>query len=566
MKATLRLLACICLTLANSFAATAQIKITPEMAKHFGEIKHGPRDILPAPKQSKSLKTAKITTGGEPLLSKAYFKFNGVSFEAVDSSRYNYSAGRTCHNTEREDSIFYDRKDFYLFDKSSAKYIRVSSTNSTYLSSNYINSKLDSSLDAGTGDFPPLTKLISTYDASFNKTSDLIQVWNVSTNTWDNDEQYTYTYDAANYMVGNKREVWDMATAAWVNEFNILHTYNAAHSLLTYAEQYWDGSAWLTVRKESRTFDAAEHELTYEFETYDFSLSALKKLNKTIYTYTASGKVASSIGQNWKPATSSYQNSGRTLYTYDASDRLIESAQSDWIPASSTWLNNSRTFDYTYNASGQVTFYKYYNWLSSTWTATNRFTTTYDASGNVLVYLSEYYEPSVSLWGEYGRETSTYNATNDKISFIESYYDFSTGELVTKRNRSTYNGSHQLTRSVNDHYDGSSYYYQVNDQLRRYHYTETSGINIEAVANIEVSLYPVPANEQCAISLKWASEQDFSIALYDALGRIWLQEAHRAQSNYTGIIETKQLPSGNYFVSIQNIDGSRIVKSISVMH
>ncbi len=368
-------------------------------------------------------------------------------------------------------------------------------------------------------------------------------------------------------MLTDKSEQWNAATSSWLSITNIISVYNAAHSLLSNTVQFWDGSTWKPYTRMTYTYDAGERVLTNESENYDFSAGALKKLNKNTFTYTASGKQATITGQNWNAATSAYVNNGKYSYTYDASDRVKEIITQDWVAASSSWVNESRYFDFTYNATGKTTFYNYYAWISGAWMAVERFTFTFDAADLVVKMLDEAYEPSISSWYTYGEEITTYSASGDMLSFIDKEYVSGLGDFLTTRNRSTYNGSHQKTRSVDDHFSGTGYYYEVNDKLVRYHYTETpTAIEEDVASNTEVIIYPVPANEQCMIAVKSLASQNFSIVVYDIAGHIWQQETHSAQTNYTGTINTKEMPAGNYFVNVQNADGSRIVKAISVMH
>lgn len=566
MKLSLLFFGCFVVAFGNGPAANAQIKFTAEMVKNMQYLKEN--RLSNTEPSSKSSKTAKTTAAGEPLLSRASLRFDGINFVPEDSSHFSYSGGRTCFQVDYDDSLFYDRKDMYAFDKGANKYFLLNTRTAGYLSGNYISSKLDSTLDVGTGDYAPTTRYQNTYDAAFNITSSLNQVWDVVSNTWINTDRYTATFDAAKNKLTDKTENWNMSSGTWQNNTNIISTYNAAGSLLTNTTQYWDGatSSWINYTRNTYTYDASERNLTSEYENYDFSLMALVKLSKATIVYTASGKIASSLYQIWKPASSSYVNSSRTLNTYDASDNYSQIISQSWVPASSTWLNDGRSFDFTHNATGKITFYNYYRWISAAWQLVGRYKFTYDAADRELTSLIEENDP-VYGWYDISDETSTYNAAGDRLSFVNTDFDYTIGEYTTERNRSTYNGSHQLTRTVNDHSEGGAFYYKKDDYLKRYHYTETpTSIEEDEMANTDVSIYPVPANEHCTIAVKSLNPQSFSIIVYDIAGHIWQQETHNAQTNYTGTINTRQLPAGNYFVNVQNTDGSRIVKAISVMH
>lgn len=568
MKKSLFFLGCIALAVGNTPTANAQMKITPEMVKNMQVLKKNRlhESVIPV---AKTARTAKTTAAGEPLLSRVALVFDGANFVPQDSSHFSYSGGRTCYQVDYDDSLFYDRKELYAFDKGANKYFLINTRTASYLSGNYTSSKLDSTLDVGTSDYTPASRVQNTYDAAFNITGQLYQDWDVISNTWVNTYRYTNTYDAANRLLTAKSEDWIKTTGVWENVSNSIKTYNSAGSVLTATEQLWDiaNAVWISDTKYTYTYDASERELTREYELFDFSVGALVKQTKSTKTYTASGKIASVIYQNWKPASSAYVNDLKTLNTYDASDRYTQIINQLWNAASSTWVNEDRSFDFTYNTTGKITFYNYYRWVSSAWQVVGRYKVSYDAADRVLTFSIEEYIPATASWFSLSNETSTYNTSGDRLSFVNTDYDYTIGDYTTKRNRSTYNGSHQLTRTVDDHSDGSFFYYKKDDYLKRYHYTETpTSIEEDLTSNTDVSIYPVPANEECTIAVNSLTPQNFSIVVYDIAGHIWQQETHSAQTNYTGTINTKQLPAGNYFVNVQITDGSRIVKAISVMH
>jgi hypothetical protein len=79
-----------------------------------------------------------------------------------------------------------------------------------------------------------------TYDAGNNQTSNLYQVWNVT--SWENQWRYSYTYDANNNLTIALKMNW--TGSYFLNYIQQLYSYDAGNNKVSESDQEWVGTVW----------------------------------------------------------------------------------------------------------------------------------------------------------------------------------------------------------------------------------------------------------------------------------------------------------------------------------
>lgn len=95
-------------------------------------------------------------------------------------------------------------------------------------------------------------------------------------------------------------------------------------------------------------------------------------------------------------------------------------------------------------------------------------------------------------------------------------------------------------------------------RMNRILFDVKSGVNLSSKS--EVKLYPNPASSNVTIEIPSLNNENYSVAILDAMGRLVFEEKAIAESKKT--IETANLSNGVYFVRIYNGADSRVEKLI----
>jgi hypothetical protein len=85
-----------------------------------------------------------------------------------------------------------------------------------------------------------------------------------------------------------------------------------------------------------------------------------------------------------------------------------------------------------------------------------------------------------------------------------------------------------------------------------------TGVNTLAKENVK--LYPNPASSNVTIEIPSLNNENYSVAIVDAMGRLVFEE--KAIADNKKVIETSFLKNGIYFVRIYNGNDSRVEKLV----
>ena len=184
--------------------------------------------------------------------------------------------------------------------------------------------------------------------------------------------------------------IYNGTTSTWSNDIYELQTFDANDNPLTTVEQVWHipTGTYVNAAQDVRTYVGTELQM-YVYQTWDTVLSTWDNQFKYQYTYDASANVTDEVTFTWNTSTSTWVNSEQYLYTYNANNKVLTEIDQYWDTTSASWINQ---FKYTH---------------------------TYDATNTYVVNeLFEQWNAGTSTWDINTQYVYTYDATNDLLTFL----------------------------------------------------------------------------------------------------------------------------------------------------
>lgn len=360
------------------------------------------------------------------------------------------------------------------------------------------NTNGDVTLELYYNSYGPLFQTIYTYNVNAKLTQRLVQTWTGV--SWDNNSRETYQYDANNNMTQRLTQNWNSGTSSWDNSFQSFYTYDANNNQTQYISQTWNGNSWDNSWKEDDL-------------------------------YNMNNQLIQMISQNWNSTTSSWENSWKEDLTYNGSGVLISATDYMWNGAS--WDNDVKIINIVwYQWTGDLNTSLWQSlllqgWINNTWQDAYRYTTTYDAQGNITDFLSEEWQTSTWVIDYQAKDIYTYDTNNN---IIQDIYQNWVPWLMTVRNDRRYDYSnYNLYSSVDDILDYGT-----------------------------INIYPNPSsNGQFKISgLKPAV---YDLEVYNLFG----ESIFETTVNYKQEFFTLNVPNGIYFLRFKS--GKVVISGRAVM-
>ncbi|HTN45934.1 MAG TPA: T9SS type A sorting domain-containing protein [Flavipsychrobacter sp.] len=357
-----------------------------------------------------------------------------------------------------------------------------------------------------------------------------------STASWENLNRTTRTFDANNRIATSMDEVWDNSSSSWKNDAKYLYQYDANGNITEEIRQSWStsGSQWINFRKQTYSYDANN--------------------NRILHT-----------GYTWQPANG-WINSTLETTTYDANNNMLSSLKQGWNTSTSAWINLSKR-DYSYTGT-QLNQNLLQNWQSSSWVNVSKETYLYDGAGDNIEAIYQTWTTSPGVFDNFSKLLFTYDVNHNAIAVIRQVWDnVSNTYNNNEKDIYTYNTYNQIT-SVTDEYwkTGNIWEPTTGSMMQRFHYEAYTTNDVKEInKGGNLDLYPSPAHDVVTINLQWDEKQMFSVAIIDAMGKLWMNWTQAAVASYHEKLNIGNLANGNYWIVIKGEKGA-ITRQISVMH
>ncbi|TDY11926.1 T9SS type A sorting domain-containing protein [Meridianimaribacter flavus] len=222
-------------------------------------------------------------------------------------------------------------------------------------------------LDFGSGVFVDSSRLTITYNGNNEPLENINELWNVESNSWENELRTTYIYNSENLTTTQNYE-WQ--NEAWVLVEVIIEEYDT--QAMAYEVIYQDYvSATDTYVNTGRNviqynnFERIDNILYYDWDIVE---DDWVHRSRQTYVYDTNQLATQSILEDWEGEQ--WVNDVLEVFTYDVNHFLIETLKSDWNTASSSYETNSReliTNDAEGNPIEMITqSYLFGSWVNST--------------------------------------------------------------------------------------------------------------------------------------------------------------------------------------------------------
>lgn len=310
-------------------------------------------------------------------------------------------------------------------------------------------------------------------------------------------------------------------------------------------------TGWTDRWMYSKEYDATGNctrELTSRMNSTDFVWLPESAIE---YGYDADNNISNELRTMWNPAGATMDPLSRSTYSYSA-DNKVSAIGHKALPMA--WGDSSTTH-YVYDAAGRISFIYHENYnaaLSMTAPVTARIYA-YDASGDRVSQTFVWWNGS--SWDT--TERYTYSDITDHLpaTVVREVKD----TVLKKMDRAhyTYN-AHGLPLFVYyEQWTGSAWAVDTMSPAIRYHYQDMPNAVNDATRIItDISVYPVPAHNMLTITVNREYAEPATLHLTDLQGRELLSLPVPPGKQWQHNLSVRDLPSGNYNVTLQGKAGS----------
>ncbi|NQT27393.1 T9SS type A sorting domain-containing protein [candidate division KSB1 bacterium] len=419
--------------------------------------------------------------------------------------------------------------------------------------------------------------------ASMAFVSEIIEMeWNGS--IWVNVSKETDTMnDSMTEMQSAVIQVWD--GSGWVNSDRVLFTNNAQGDITSMAMDIWQNGAWVPQMLMTYTFDGSGNLIEDIMQMDMYYSGVLENLFRSVYTYSGN-QLTKQENYMWY---SSWQKTSETDFTYNGQGQLVEEVDYMDLGAYIFWTNKLL---YTYHANGRIETetHQSYDIYTSSWVNDDKYTYTYNGSQQRTSTLEQTWNGSVwvnvylnsvtyggpngmatedldqmwngSAWENVDRSTYGYDSNGNETTWLDEAWN-ETGASWENEERGTtvYNSSDFPTLTIIQTWVGGAW---VNETRLEYTYsggTAVEDLPINLPESFSMTNYPNPFNPTTTIQFALPVDDQVSVTIYDAMGRMVRTLIH-SESITAGTYEvqwngmnasSQPVASGVYFYSIQGV-------------
>lgn len=182
-----------------------------------------------------------------------------------------------------------------------------------------------------------------------NLTIDLYQVFNLTTNTFEDSKQSIYTYNASNKLIQQLDQ--DYVGGAWTNTYLYTYGYDTANRVTTFTTSQWTG-AWTLQSQFEYQYDGMGNRITSKFSTRNVTGGVWNNTTLSTYSGFTGGMAATELVQTWDTTGGgSWGNAYLWTRAYNSIPQLTAETRISWNVAGSwQYVNGDPANRYYYAA------------------------------------------------------------------------------------------------------------------------------------------------------------------------------------------------------------------------
>jgi hypothetical protein len=381
----------------------------------------------------------------------------------------------------------------------------------------YYDSKFNCTLEnrssSFSGSWTPSGRLVRNFDANSNVLLLQQDYWSYPGQYYPSSRQ-TYTYNGQGLEVMSLGESWMSQTSVWQPNYSVERNYDANGNMILYLWRVWNQNA-------------------------------LENSSRSTFTFSSNKNITQEIYESWSTSLNSWQNSSLANYSYDIFGNLLTGTLQAWN--GSAWVKDAR-FAATYaNNLMSTAVLEAWDPVAGIWVKDQKYSFTYDASGNNLEELDQWWDKQLNAWVNDYRYKSTYDGNNNQASWSEEEWDapsakwkfrYTWSALYDSKNNITYQlekNCSSLNGTCVNSYE-SSWYYNCT----------TAGLEARSAMNAALSLYPNPASGNLTLCHEDGARL---ILVTDITGKILIS------APFKGNLDVSSLVSGLYLLRVISENG-----------
>ena len=252
---------------------------------------------------------------------------------------------------------------------------------------------------------------------------EVAQMWNSTTDEWDDLQKNEHTYNNGNYDLVLKTQIFNWVNNDWELTSQHIYTYDGSDRVSKLTSQTWDvvNMVWINSSEGRYTYTA--NDLVNTVTGYDWVNGMWEEDSLATSTY-AGSLLTTHQRQKWDGAQ--WENNYFETYTYDGNNHLIESLETEWNDATMAYEDDRRE-TYTNNAQGYPTIIVSESNILGNWLNISRQRFAYPTCAFLSVFKAEIID-SIAVYP---------NPTNEKVTIsVKHKTEYSItnihGQLIAK--------------------------------------------------------------------------------------------------------------------------------------
>jgi|GEM_PF-3230489 len=396
------------------------------------------------------------------------------------------------------------------------------------------------------------THYVYEFNQQQNETYNLVQLWNIPTNSWVNKRKSERVFDGTglNSLEWNGYR-WD-ASYGWILMINDTCTYYNDNKIHSDNMLYWDGNhPSMLISSYYMEYTPLGNPLTLLFK-YWRSDSIVANGQKVIYSYNANENTIIEITeQEWDTTANDWVNSIHGIPTYD-NGLLVELNYFEWNSYTQSWDNTPYEKDiYSNDESGRCVQEIDQYWDGAAWVNDMRYQYQYDQNNNVQTYNEALWFAANNQW-----LVQNYYMKDDKGNYLENYsmnFDSSTGIANDgSRDVFNYNDDESLNYQNSYTWDSQANHWAVTDSSQYYYSALHYGINENQKENAFCN-FPNPYTIGQTVNCNQLKPgENYRIIVYNSNGAMVNSQTITGGQSFA---IRYPLPDGLYLITVSGKEG-----------
>ncbi len=214
--------------------------------------------------------------------------------------------------------------------------------------------------------------------------------WNTTASVWNYNDSTRHTYNF-NWPIAGELTQSITYYSGGMNK--TIYTYNASGLLIAYLSQSWNGISWNNQWRDTYTYNAQNLQIQYLSQSWNGTIWVNDW--KDIYTYNAANELTEYLSQSWNTTLTIWENDWKENYLYSGG---VFNGGTYYSWNGTSWDLDGQYINvvwYQWNGNlfnSLISAVTLQIWYGTSWDNDFRYTVTYDTNANVTGELYEIWQ------------------------------------------------------------------------------------------------------------------------------------------------------------------------------